>query len=204
MSQEAKLKEAAKESLKQSTDPLEKLRNHCLTQGYAGILSLGKLFRRLDKDRSWTLSKDELSAGVSQFGLDLTEADINKLFSGFEKDGQSGINYEEFLDALRPEMSEPRKAAVMAVFKHLDKTGDGVVSIEDLKGVYSAKNHPKVKKGEITEEEVLKKFLGIFETNTSVDGKITKQEFLDYYSGLSKAIDEDEYFITVVNMSWGL
>ncbi|KAG7176970.1 crustacean calcium-binding protein 23 [Homarus americanus] len=204
MSNEANMKDAAKESLKKATDPLEKLRSHCLSQGYSGILSLGKLFRRLDKDSSWTLSKEELSRGVSQFGLDFSDADVNKLFSDFEKDGQSGINYEEFLEALRPSMTEPRKAAVEAAFKHLDKTGDGVVTVEDLKGVYSAKKHPKVVKGEATEEELLKKFLNMFESSTSVDGKVTKQEFLDYYSGLSKAIDKDEYFVSVVNMSWGL
>lgn len=204
MSQEAKMKEAAKAKVQASTDPLEKLRNHCLSQGYSGILSLGRLFRRLDKDHSWTLSKDELSKGVAQFGLDFSEGDVTKLFAAFEKDGQSGINYEEFLDALRPSMTAPRKDAVEAVFKHLDKTGDGVVTLADLKGVYSAKNHPKVLKKEATEEELLTKFLNMFESNTSVDGKVTKKEFTDYYSGLSKAIDDDDYFVSVVKMSWGL
>ncbi|XP_071552025.1 crustacean calcium-binding protein 23-like [Panulirus ornatus] len=201
---EAKMKEAAKEKLKESSDPLEKLRNFCLSEGYCGLLRLGKVFRVMDKDRSWTLSKEELSNGVAKFGLDFSEADINKLFSAFEKDGQSGINYEEFLEALRPSMNEPRKKAVEAVFKHLDKTGDGIVSVEDLKGVYSAKKHPKVVKGEATEEELLKKFLNMFESNSSMDGKVTKQEFLDYYSSLSKNLDDDEYFVSVVNMSWGL
>ncbi|XP_050725115.1 crustacean calcium-binding protein 23-like [Eriocheir sinensis] len=204
MPQEDKLKEASKAALEAATDPLEKLRSHCLSSGYSGILSLGRLFRRLDKDRSWTLSRDEMSRGVAQFGLDFSEADIDKLFKAFEKDGAAGINYEEFLEALRPAMTGPRKAAVEAAFKHLDKTGDGVVSVEDLKGVYSAKDHPKVVKGEATEEELLKKFLGLFESQGSVDGKVTKQEFFDYYSSFSKAIDDDEYFVSVVNKSWGL
>lgn len=199
---EAKLKEAAKAKLAETSDPLEKLRSFCLTQGYSGILSLGKLFRRLDKDRSWTLSRDELAGGVSQFGLDLSEDEITKLFSAFEKDGSAGINYEEFLDAVRPTMTAPRKEAVEAAFKHVDKSGDGVVSLDDLKGLYSAKDHPKVVKGELKEDDILKKFLGLFESNTSVDGKLTKQEFLDYYSALSKGIDDDEYFISVVKMCW--
>ncbi|XP_064091636.1 crustacean calcium-binding protein 23-like [Macrobrachium nipponense] len=201
---EAKLKESAKAKIAESTDPMEKLRNHCLSQGYSGILSLGKLFRRMDKDRSWTLSRDELARGVSQFGLNLSEDDINKLFKQFEKDGQTGIHYEEFIDAIRPPMSGPRKTAVENVFKTLDKTGDGVVTIDDLKGVYSAKNHPKVLKGEAKEEDILKKFLNLFESNSSVDGKVTKQEFFDYYTALSKAIDDDEYFLTIVKMSWGM
>lgn len=69
-------------------------------------------------------------------------------------------------------MTEPRKKAVEAAFKHLDKTGDGVVGLEDIKRKYSAKTHPKVIKGEATEDEILKKFLNLFETNTSVDGKV--------------------------------
>ncbi|KAK8377827.1 hypothetical protein O3P69_014047 [Scylla paramamosain] len=204
MSQEAKLKEASKAAVAAASDPLEKLRNHCLSNGYSGILSFGKLFRRLDKDRSWTLSKDEMSRGVAQFGLDFSDSEIDQLFKAFEKDGAAGINYEEFLEALRPSMTATRKEAVEKVFKHLDKTGDGVVTVEDLKGVYSAKNHPKVLKGEATEEDLLKKFLSLFESNGSIDGKVTKQEFFDYYSSFSKVIDDDEYFVTVVNQSWGL
>lgn len=39
---EAKMKEAAKTAVASSSDPLEKLRNHCLSQGYSGVLSLGR------------------------------------------------------------------------------------------------------------------------------------------------------------------
>lgn len=83
------------------------------------------MFRRLDKDRSWTLSKEELSRGVGQFGLDLSDGDINKLFSSFEKDGQSGINYEEFLESLRVRKNdcklknEYRESAEMEKWKNI-------------------------------------------------------------------------------------
>lgn len=72
----------------------------------------------------------------------------------------------------QPSMTQTRKDTVEAAFKKLDKTGDGVVTVEDLKGIYSAKNHPKVVKGEATEEQLLKKFLSMFESNSSVDGKV--------------------------------
>lgn len=42
MPQEEKLKEASKAALEAATDPLEKLRSHCLSSGYSGILSLGR------------------------------------------------------------------------------------------------------------------------------------------------------------------
>jgi len=204
MTNEAKLKESSAAAVSGAATPLDKLRAFCLSQGYSGILSLGKLFRRLDKDRSWTLSREELEAGVKQFGLDLTDADIKQLFAQFEKDGKSGIDYEEFLEALRPGMSDARKAVVMQAFSKLDKSGDGIVTTDDLKGVYTAKDHPRVKSGDATEDQILKQFLARFEGNTSTDGKVTKQEFLDYYAALSKAVDDDVYFVEMIKLMWAL
>ena len=45
----------------------------------------------------------------------------------------------------------------------MDKNGDGVVDISDIKGVYSAKLHPEVKAGKKTEDEILGEFLDTFE-----------------------------------------
>ena len=36
-------------------------------------------------------------------------------------------------------------------FSKLDKTGDGVVTVDDLKGVYNPIHHKKYKSGEYTE-----------------------------------------------------
>ena len=42
-------------------------------------------------------------------------------------------------------------------------TLDGVLRINDIKGVYTAKLHPDVKAGKKTEDEVLGEFLETFE-----------------------------------------
>ena len=34
--------------------------------------------------------------------------------------------------------------------------------------------------------------------------QVTKEEFLDYYSGVSKSIDEDEYFVEMMKQAWKL
>ena len=36
-------------------------------------------------------------------------------------------------------------------FRKLDKTGDGIVTVDDLRGVYQAQHHKKFKSGEYTE-----------------------------------------------------
>ena len=62
-------------------------------------------------------------------------------------------------------MNKARISVVEEAFRKLDKTGDGFVTIEDLRGVYDVRNHPKYLNGEATEEELYVKFLANFETN---------------------------------------
>ena len=65
-------------------------------------------------------------------------------------------------------MNASRKALVKKAFQKLDKNGNGIIEVDDLKGVYNAKNHPDVKLGKKTEEEALSEFLDTFELHYSL------------------------------------
>lgn len=69
-------------------------------------------------------------------------------------------------------MNDGRRKLVEMAFEKLDASGDGVVGVEDLRGVYSVARHPQYISGELSEDEILKTFIRKFEGNTSVDGKV--------------------------------
>lgn len=71
----------------------------------------------------------------------------------------------------QPPMSPAREAVIAAAFAKLDRSGDGVVTVDDLRGVYSGRAHPKVRSGEWTEEEVLRRFLDNFDSSEK-DGQV--------------------------------
>lgn len=70
-------------------------------------------------------------------------------------------------------MNQSRKNIVDLAFKKLDKTGDGRITVDDLRGVYNVKYHPRYISGEESEESILNKFLLNFEHGND-DGVVSK------------------------------
>ena len=82
--------------------------------------------------------------------------------------------------------------------------------MRDIEGVYSAKQHPDVKAGRMTEQEILQEFLDTFELHYSLidksarDGKIELKEFIEYYRNIGASIDNDQYFELMITNAWNL
>ncbi len=156
----------------------------------------------MDDDNSRTLDMKEFLKGLSDYGVLIEKDEAMKLFQQFDRDGSGLIDFDEFLITLRvntlkwccvffrpvwaslvlmllfsfmrlqPPMSNARKEVVQQAFKKLDKTGDGVITIEDLRGVYNVKHHPKYRNGEWTEDQIFRKFLDSFDSPDDKDGKV--------------------------------
>ena len=109
---------------------------------------------------------------------------------------------DEFLRMVRGEMNPTRKKIALKAFAIMDKDGSGTLDINDIRGTYNAKQHPDVKAGKKTEDEILGEFLDTFEDHwndvkgnpDSRDGRINQQEWLEYYNNVSMSIDRDDYF----------
>ena len=65
-------------------------------------------------------------------------------------------------------MNTRRKAIVTIAFRRLDKNGNGNIEIDDIKGTFNSANHPDVKMGKKTQDEVLYEFLDTFEQHAAL------------------------------------
>ncbi|XP_067678424.1 calcyphosin-like protein [Haliotis asinina] len=188
-----------------SKSPIERFRYRLfLHSGAKGIKSIGRMFKILDDDGNRRLSKEEFMKGITERRVNLKPDEFEALFAEIDKDGTGYIEYEEFLKALRGPMSPCRLRLVEQAFNKLDKTGDGIVTGDDLEGVYNYQHHPKFVSGEWTGKQCKRAFLDSFDIKDHEDGQVTKEEFINYYHGVSISIDQDPYFDLMMRTAWRL
>ena len=139
---------------------------------------------------------------MAKLNLDLSDADINILFLLFDADHNESITYDEFLIAIRGVMNSRRAAVVSLAFDHIDRDGSGLVDIEELKDAFVSSQHPDVLSRERTAEAVRMEFLDTFDFGGKKPGKVSRDEFFDYYSNVSATIVKDESFESLIRSVW--
>ena len=190
---------------------IEKLRNVISRRGSRGIMSIRREFMIADNDNSKTIDIKEFKKFCHDYRIPLNENEIQVLFNEIDINGNGKIDYEEFLRGVVGEMNDRRRKIILQVFKIFDKNQNGVIELDDIRDSYNAKLHPDVKSGKKNEEEVLAEFLDTFEYQFSLlndgktrDGKITMEEFLDYYNNISMSIKDDDYFEEMIKSVYNL
>jgi Ca2+-binding EF-hand superfamily protein len=186
-------------------EPPNQVLNKILTElkrrGANGIRGLGIVFRRMDNNGDRKMDRHEFMWGLRENGHTLSPSEFERIFKYFDKNNDGKISYDEFLRGIRGDLNENRKKFVLMAFAKLDKTGDGIVDINDLVNSYDVSFHPKYKSGEMSKNDVLNEFMAQWDT-VEKDGKVTKEEFCDYYADVSASIDEDDYFELMMRNAW--
>lgn len=77
-----------------------------------------------------------------------------------------------------------------------------------MKSKFNAAQHPDVKSGKLTENEIQTEFIETFDqhhkvTNPGSD-RVTPEEFINYYSHVSASIDQDAFFELMMSNLWSL
>jgi calcyphosin len=183
-------------------------------RGARGMIGLQRIFKIMDDNNSGTLDIQEFWKAMNDFRVKISQEECRKLFDLFDEDDNGELSIDEFLINVRGSLNNFRRELIQKVFNKLDVDKNGVLELSDIKQFYNAKNHPDVRNGRKTEDEVLLDFLETFEVHHSLsrgdakskknDGMVTLNEFMDYYSNVSSSIDDDEYFKLMITNAWNL
>ena len=181
---------------------VQRMKREVKRRGGSGIAGLARKFRIMDDDNSKSLSMGEYKKAMKEMNLDFTDRELQTLFEFFDKDGSGDIGYEEFVQGLRDPLSKRRQKLVRMAFAKIDTDGSGAVEPAEIASKFDASNHPEVKKGNMTPEEVYREFLATFEVEGDKDGRVTEEEFMLYYTNVGAGIDLDDYFELMIRNAW--
>jgi Ca2+-binding EF-hand superfamily protein len=108
---------------------IEKLRSTLVQRGKSGLIGLANLFKQTDTNGSGKLDCYEFTAAIEQLGLQIGPADVQGLFKSFDKNNDGEISYEEFIGVVKGPLNEFRADIVLRIFKHLDVSYDGFMTV---------------------------------------------------------------------------
>ena len=186
---------------------LVKFINEIRSLGTTSLIALLRQFKLNDENNSKEVELYEFTKALHEFETELNDDEITSIFNYFDKEKTGLINYVKFINAIRGPMNPKRVAIVKEAFQKLDIDKSGQVEIAEIKLQYNAKNDRDVKSGKKTEEEVYTEFTENFQMNHDNrvgprNKRVTYDEFLDYYNFVSMGIEDDSYFITMVQNEW--
>ena len=79
-----------------------------------------------------------------------------------DRNGNGFIDFNEFVECIKGEVTNRRLQAVRKAWESLDKQRLGQVSITDMFRIYNAGRHPAVEDGRHTLDEAQEEFEGTF------------------------------------------
>ena len=197
-------------------DLLAHLRNNLVQRGPRGLMSIKRTFMLLDENADKRIAFNEFEKMFKRYRFNLSQVEINNLFNYYDKAGSGFIDYSEFVNAIVGELNEFRKNVLKQVFEKIDKEETGFITVGQIRDSYNPKEHPLVRRGKRSEDEILGDFIDILEYHFSLlnekndenidvnDIKIDFDDFCDFYKTISICVEEDKYFEVMVLSEWGI
>jgi len=194
--------------LKKKGSVLERVRGLLCDQ--CGPLGLGELNRQFvlgDDDGSLTLSGDEFRKVFGKLGLYLNNREIEEVFWEFDRDGNGGVDYEEFMDGVRGgSMSRARRKLVKQAWQHATGGGGGsaTVDVNDLMHAFDCLWFPSVTVGGVDAEDVTAAVSKRFCGDGGNQREVGFQQFFQFHWDVSATLEGDRVFESAVRNMWNL
>ena len=186
---------------------LEKMKSIIISRGQKGIFNFQKLFCLYDKEKTGQISYIKFIELCEIFNINLERKNLKEIFDSYDKEKIGLIRYDELIQDLIRNISINRVMQIKNLYNDFPKDKYGNTFINDLRKRFKANNHPLVKEGIKSEQEIYFEFLEcvhIFKNYRSNINKLYNLDilnyggFLDFFKEISFSVKEDILFESIL------
>lgn len=170
-----------------------------------GIRSFSRSLGIADDLGGTRVTEAQLQQALHDNNVTLAAHEVANLFTVLDRSGSGTIDPTVFIAAMYADMSPLRRVWLRRVWQlFLKDRSTGAVQVSELQKLFMAEGHPAVLRGEASASEVQQEFSVTFNSDTNPDGAVSRQEFLEYYAGVSAACNDDNSFVALLRGVWPL
>ena len=162
---------------------------------------------KMRETNNFQISINDLYNLFQEMRIKIPYNELKILYNYANKDDSDIISTDQLINIIKGTLDEQRKLYIVDVFSNIDTQHMGKVSVQLLKNIFNAKNHPEVINGTKAQEEVFEQFcysLDLFCEINGIpkNGELSLENFVDYYSSVSASIPDEVYFEDMINGVW--
>lgn len=171
--------------------------------GSNGIRALSRSLNiSLDEGGTTSCSKETFLAALAENGVEVLPEDVSAVWSELDRTGSGSIDPTDFISAICSGLPPTRRTLVERAWRSLRKDPNGSVELRTLYNAFCPDGHPDVVRGDRTARDVLQDLKTTFSEQTNPEGRISCQEFEQYYAAVSALHNEDDSFAALVRGCW--
>ncbi|KAH7656787.1 Non-specific serine/threonine protein kinase protein [Dioscorea alata] len=133
------------------------------------VEDIKEMFKKIDTDNDGIVSCEELKAGLTKYGTQLAESEVQMLIEAVDTHGKGVLDYGEFVAVSLHLQRMANDEHLRRAFSYFDKDGNGYIEAEEL-------HQALVEDGPDDSTDVANDILQ--EVDTDKDGKISYDEFV--------------------------
>eukprot|EP00744_Colponema_vietnamica_P008044 GILI01011499.1.p1 GENE.GILI01011499.1~~GILI01011499.1.p1 ORF type:complete len:413 (-),score=104.93 GILI01011499.1:34-1272(-) len=176
----------------------DKLRAQMHAKGKNSLQFLVEAFQQFDTDGSRSLNKREFEQLMSYCGLFLSTQEISSIFRRFDSNKDNSLQFDEFINTLRGELSIDKQDAIQRAWNVIDPRNTGSASLHDLFSAFQVQRHPRVRTRQKSADQVLSEMESAL---LYTGGNITFDDFYFYFADINASLPEFEshYFEEILS-----